>query len=105
MRDDEREVLERAVQRVTEQAANVNAVVDEALASGLDSLFAVRREPQDAPPRAAEREGRFERELERERVTCVVFGVPGALRRRAGRPRRPLVPRAACTHETPKLPR
>jgi hypothetical protein len=36
MRPDERAVLERAVRRVTEQAANVNAVVDEAMAAGLD---------------------------------------------------------------------
>jgi hypothetical protein len=33
MRPVEREVLERAVQRVTEQAANADAIVDEAIAA------------------------------------------------------------------------
>jgi hypothetical protein len=36
MRQDEREVLERAIQRITEQAANADAIVDEAVAAGLD---------------------------------------------------------------------
>jgi hypothetical protein len=36
VRLDERAVLERAVQRVTEQAANADAIVDEAKAAGLD---------------------------------------------------------------------
>jgi len=36
MRSDERQIIERAVQRVTEQAANANAIVDEAMAAGLD---------------------------------------------------------------------
>jgi len=33
MRSDERQIIERAVQRVTEQAANANAIVDEAMAA------------------------------------------------------------------------
>jgi hypothetical protein len=36
MRPDEREVLERAVRRVTEQAANAEMTVDQAMAVGLD---------------------------------------------------------------------
>jgi hypothetical protein len=36
VRADEREVLERAIRRVTEQAANANAIVDEAMDAGLD---------------------------------------------------------------------
>jgi hypothetical protein len=36
MRPDERAVLERAIRRVTEQAANANAIVDEAMGAGLD---------------------------------------------------------------------
>jgi hypothetical protein len=31
MRADDREVLERAIRRVTEQKANANAIVDEAI--------------------------------------------------------------------------
>jgi hypothetical protein len=34
MRPDERAVLGRAIRRVTEQAANADAIVDEALAAG-----------------------------------------------------------------------
>jgi hypothetical protein len=33
---DEREVLERAIRRVTEQAANADVIVDEAMDAGLD---------------------------------------------------------------------
>jgi hypothetical protein len=36
MTPEERRVLERAVQRVTEQAANANAIVDEAMDARLD---------------------------------------------------------------------
>jgi hypothetical protein len=36
MRPDEREVLERAARRVTEEAANANLIVDEAFETGLD---------------------------------------------------------------------
>jgi hypothetical protein len=36
MTPEERRVLERAVQRVTEQAANANAIVDEAMDAGLE---------------------------------------------------------------------
>jgi hypothetical protein len=36
VRLDERTVLERAIQRVTEQGANADAIVDEAIAAGLD---------------------------------------------------------------------
>jgi hypothetical protein len=35
VRPDEREVLERAVQRVTEHAANADEIVDEAIAAGI----------------------------------------------------------------------
>ena len=37
MRPDEREVVERAIHRVTEHVANPNAIVDEAIAAGLDA--------------------------------------------------------------------
>jgi hypothetical protein len=36
VRSDEREVVERAVRCVTEQAATADAIVDEAMAAGLD---------------------------------------------------------------------
>jgi hypothetical protein len=36
VRPEERDVLERAIQRVTEQAANADAIVDEAMAAGLE---------------------------------------------------------------------
>jgi hypothetical protein len=36
MRPDERAVLERAIRRVTEQAANAHAIVAEAIDAGLD---------------------------------------------------------------------
>jgi hypothetical protein len=36
VRADEREVLERAIQRVTEEDANGDAIVDEAMDAGLD---------------------------------------------------------------------
>jgi hypothetical protein len=36
MQQDGRELLERAIKRVTEQAANADAIVDEAMAGGFD---------------------------------------------------------------------
>jgi hypothetical protein len=38
MRPEERQVVERAIWRVTEQAANADAIVDEAMAAGLDRV-------------------------------------------------------------------
>jgi hypothetical protein len=35
---DERALFERAIGRVTEQAANANAIVDEAMAAGLENV-------------------------------------------------------------------
>jgi hypothetical protein len=35
MTPNEREVVERAIRRVTEQAANADSIVDEAMAAGL----------------------------------------------------------------------
>jgi hypothetical protein len=58
MRQDEREVLERAIQRITEQAANADAIVDEAVAAGLDRSDPLRFTSRCSVPAAAEREGR-----------------------------------------------
>jgi hypothetical protein len=38
MTREERAAIERAIQRVTEQAANADAIVDEAMAAGLDRV-------------------------------------------------------------------
>jgi predicted phage gp36 major capsid-like protein len=104
-RPDERAVLERAIQRVTEQAAKANAIVDEAMHAGLDSsepfvvnIKRLRAEllsvKIDLRTRAREGVSRL-RGLRR----------AGALRRRSRRPGRSLGTREPAPHETPKLAR
>jgi hypothetical protein len=74
MRPDERAVLERAVRRVTEQAANVNAVVDEAMASGVDGSSPLVVNMKMIRAELLSVKGDLERELEREILDCVVCG-------------------------------
>jgi hypothetical protein len=103
MRPDERVVLERAVQRVTEQAANANAIVDEAMDAGLDgsepcvvNLKMLRAELLSV-------KGDLERELERVVLDCTVCGVPahyvGGLGVKAGH----WAHAEPAPHTTPKL--
>jgi hypothetical protein len=69
-----RDIFERAIQRVIEQAANSNATVDEAMAAGLDGNDAVtihvkRLRAEILPVKAS-----LERELERVVLDCAVWG-------------------------------
>ena len=74
MTPDEREVLERAIRRVTEQAANADTIVDEAMDAGLDGtepfVVNIKRLRADLLSVKADLEG----ELEREVLDCVVCG-------------------------------
>jgi hypothetical protein len=103
MRDDEREVLERAVQRVTEQAANADAIVDEATDAGLDGSEPLVVNVKRLRAELLSGKGDLERELEREVLDCVVCGVPahyvGGLGVRAGH----WSHAEPAPHETPKL--
>jgi hypothetical protein len=76
MRTDGRAVLERPILRVAEQAANANAIVDEAMDAGLDgsepcvvNLKMLRAELLSV-------KADLERELEKVWLNCVVSGVP-----------------------------
>jgi hypothetical protein len=76
MRPDGRAVLERPILRVAEQAANANAIVDEAMDAGLDgsepcvvNLKMLRAELLSV-------KADLERELEKVWLNCVVCGVP-----------------------------
>jgi hypothetical protein len=94
MTPEERRVLERAVQRVTDQATNPNAIVDEAMDAGLDGSepFVVNLKMLRAELLSVK--GDLERELERVVLDCVVCGVPahyvGGLGVRAGLGHTPL---------------
>jgi hypothetical protein len=90
MRPDEREVLDRAIQRVTEQAAKADATVDEAVSIGLDgsgrpvvSIKMIRAELLSV-------KADLEREIERVVLDCAACGSACSLRRRPRRPGRPL---------------
>jgi hypothetical protein len=74
VRPDEREILERAVRRVTEQAAHADAVVDEAIEAGLDGSepFVVNIKRLRAELLSIK--GDLERELERELLNCAACG-------------------------------
>jgi hypothetical protein len=76
MTPEERRVLERAVQRVTEQAANANAIVDEAMDARLNGSepFIVNIKRRRAELLSVKAD--LERELERLWLNCVVCGVP-----------------------------
>jgi hypothetical protein len=103
MRPDEREVLERAVQRVTEQAANADAIVDEAIEAGIGGSepFVVNIKRLRAELLSVK--GDLELELERLVLDCIVCSVPahyvGGLGVRAGH----WSHAAPAPHETPKL--
>jgi hypothetical protein len=105
MRPDERAVLERAIRRVTEQAANANAIVDEAMDAGLDGSepFVVNLKMLRAELLSVK--GELERELERVVLDCVVCGVSahyvGGLGVRAGH----WAHAEPAPHATPKLAR
>jgi hypothetical protein len=57
VRRTERNVLEQAVAAVTEQAVNADALVDEAIAAGLDGSHRVTVMAKDPAAGAPEREG------------------------------------------------
>jgi hypothetical protein len=103
MRQDEREVLERAIQRITEQAANADAIVDEAVAAGLGPAHGSR---QDAPCRPLlSVKADVERELETIVLGCAVCGTMahyvGGLGVRAGH----WAHAEPAPHATPKVSR
>jgi hypothetical protein len=106
MRHDERSVLERAIQRVTEQAANADAIVAEAMDAGIDGStpFVVNLKMLRAELLSVK--GDLERELERAVLDCVVCGVPahyvGGLGVKAGHWAH-AEPGAACDAETRSL--
>ncbi|MGZ4103809.1 MAG: hypothetical protein ACXVP8_00955 [Actinomycetota bacterium] len=105
MRPDERKVVERAIRRVTEQAANANAIVDEAMDAGLDGSepFVVNINRPRAELLSMKSD--VERELEKLLFHCDVCGrrvhYVGGLGVRAGH-RSYAEP---APHETPKLAR
>jgi hypothetical protein len=74
MRPDEREVLERAIRRVTEQAHNAHAIVDEAMAAGLDGSDPVTVDVKQLRAELLSVKADLERELEREVLDCIVCG-------------------------------
>jgi hypothetical protein len=90
VRADEREVLERAIRRVTEQAANADTIVDEAMAAGLDGSDRVVVGTKMLRAELLSVKADLERELERVLLNCVVcelsvatqeIGEPGRGRR------------------------
>jgi hypothetical protein len=100
---DERAVLEGAIRRVTEQAANANEIVEEATKAGLDGSepFVVNIKRLRAELLSVKAD--LERELEREVLDYAVCGRPihyvGGLRVRAGH----WSHAAPAPHDTPKL--
>jgi hypothetical protein len=72
VRADEREVLERAIRRVTEQAANADTIVDEAMAAGLDGSDRVVVGTKMLRAELLSVKADLERELERVLLNCVV---------------------------------
>jgi hypothetical protein len=105
MRPDERAVLERAIQRVTEQAANADAIVDEAMDAGLDGSAPLVVNVKMLRAELLSVKADLERELEREFLDCVVCGVPAhyvaGLGVRAGH----WAHAEPAPHATPKLSR
>jgi hypothetical protein len=83
---DEREVLERAVRRMTEQASNADAIVDEAMAAGLDGSNPLTIHVKQLPAELLCIKAALERELEREVLECVGLRPDRPLRRRTRRP-------------------
>lgn len=105
MRHDEREVLERAIRRVTEQAANADTTVDEAIAAGLDGSDKIVVSVKMLRAELLSVKADLERELEKIVLNCVVCGVPahyvGGLGVRAGH----WAHAEPAPHATPKLSR
>jgi hypothetical protein len=105
VRDDERDVLERSVRRVTRQAATADAIVDEAIETGLDGSDRLVVSTKMLRAELLSVKAELERELERQVLNCVVCGVPahyvGGLGVRAGH----WAHAAPAPHATPKLAR
>jgi hypothetical protein len=99
VRTDEREVLDRAVRRVTEQAANA----DEAVTAGLDGSDPLTVHVKQLRAELLSVKADLERELERETLDCTVCGEPvhyvGGLGVRAGH----WAHAEPAPHATPKL--
>jgi hypothetical protein len=74
MRPDEREVLERVIRRVTEQAANADAIVDEAMAAGLDASDRIVVSTKMLRAELLSVKADLERELEKVVLDCAVCG-------------------------------
>lgn len=95
VRPDERAVLERGIQRVTEQAASADAIVDEAMAAGRDGSDKIVLSTKMLRPELLSVKADLERELEKVVLDCAVCGrtvhYVGALGVRAspGRTRNP----------------
>jgi hypothetical protein len=74
MRPDERAVLERAIQRVTEQAANADAIVGEAMDAGLGGSHRLVVSTKILRAELLSVKGDLERELERLVLDCAACG-------------------------------
>jgi hypothetical protein len=102
VRPDEREVVERSIRRVTEQAAKANEIVAQAMDAGLDGSSPLVVNMKMIRAELLSVKDDLERELEREVLNCVVCGVPahyvGGLGVRAGRSHAEPAP-----HDTPKI--
>jgi hypothetical protein len=105
MRLEEREVLEPAVRRVIEQAANTDATVDEAMVAGLDGSHKLVVSVKMIRAELLSVKADLERELERVVLDCVVCGrtvhYVGGLGVRAGH----WAHAEPAPHATPKLSR
>lgn len=105
MRPDERAVLERAIQRVTEQTANADAIVDEALVADLDGADKIVVSTNMLRAELLSVKADLERELEKVFLDCAVCGkrvhYVGGLGVRAGRGAHA----EPAPHATPKLNR
>jgi hypothetical protein len=90
---DEREILESAVQRVTEQAANADPIMDEAMDAGIDGSepFVVNLKMPRAELLSVK--GDLERELEKVQLGLCRLRGARSLRRRSRRAGGPLVAR------------
>lgn len=105
MRTDEREVLERAIRAVTEQAANADSIVDEVMAAGLDGSDPITVHVKQLRAELLSAKADLERELERVVLDCTVCGrtvhYVGGLGVRAGH----WAHSEPAPHATPKLVR
>jgi hypothetical protein len=105
MRRDERRVLERAIRRVTEQAAQANSIVDEAMVAGFDGSDRIVVGVKMLRAELLSVKADLERELERIVLDCAVCGrtvhYVGGLGVRAGH----WGHAEPAPHETPKLNR